>query len=204
MKNAKSLPAILIAICTLLACAGVFISGPGIATAVINQPIVEATAFIALDRRSQEAQVTAAYNRVLASEVVSDTQNTHAIARTQEQTRFARSEFFEQALTLGGVFGVACVAIGGGAWLGGRGVGAGIKHVRVAMLPLPLPDAALLYGGDRVIDTRTGAGWKVTEDHQAQLDHAQAVREYRAIVFNAFASAFVEAGGVKLLTGGRQ
>ena len=190
MKNAKSLPAILIAICTLFACVGVFISTTSIANVAGEwAPIPQTTAQIALDRRSQEAQVTATYIAVLASEVVSDTENTHAIARTQEQTRFDRSEFFEQALALGGVFGVACAAIGGGVWIGGRGVGAGILAVRRATLPLPLTNAAHLLSDGRIVHIGTGMTWSAKDDHPPNLEHAQAVRELQSIVPTALISA---------------
>ena len=198
--NPKNLPAILIAICGLLACIGMFISTTSIANVAGEfAPIPQATAVIALDRRSQEAQVTATYIAKLGDEVGKDTENTHAIMRAKEQSRFERSEMFEQAAMWAGVFVVSAGSIGAGVWLGGRGVGAGIKHARVAMLPLPLPSGPILIG-DRIVDTNTGAVWSVTEDRQAQLDHAKAVREFRAIVVRAIAGAVVEAAKPKLLT----
>ena len=202
-RLSTKLPALIVlstGIATLFAFS--IICGIGGQTAQQFAPIPQATAQIALDRRSQEAQVTATYIAVLNSEIVSDTQTTHAIGRTQAYKRLARNEVFETALLIGGVIIVGAAAVGGGVWIGGRGVASGVKHIRQALLPLPLPDAALLYG-KRIIDTRDGAGWSVIEDRAAQIEHARAVREYRSIWARAFIKAFAEGGGVKLLTGGR-
>jgi len=184
-------------------------------------PIPQATAAIALGRWEHEAKVTATCMVALANEVVSDTHVTHAIQRDQAQTRFDRSEALESTVTtckrvLAGfiALGASVTAIGGGvglgAWLGGRGVASGVRHIATARIPPSrrLEDGLNLVrlpsGEVRAIETRAGGQtWSIDDDASADPAAAECVREFRAVVVRAIAGALSEQPDVRqLLTGG--
>lgn len=147
-------------------------------------PIPQATAAIALDRRQQEAQVTATYLAVLGSEIVSDTVNTHAIARQRERARLERAEAVENAVATGkqaiivcSVLFVAVSSIGGGVWLGCRGVAAGMKHLGQARLPMTrhLLEGPHITESGTITHTVTGATWQIDTPQSASPEHARLI-----------------------------
>lgn len=161
-------------------------------------PIPQATAEIALDRRKQEAQVTATYIAVLSSEVVSDTQHSHALARiNNEQKQYRQSQLGEitnyakMSIVVSGAIGLSLLCIGAGYGFGKR----------LSVIHVPLKDGAHLLPGNVWIDTRTALVSSTKKEYLPQM-HAKDLLEYRAVVVKALASAFVENGGVKLLMGG--
>lgn len=161
-------------------------------------PIPQATAEIALDRRKQEAQVTATYIAVLSSEVVSDTQHSHALERIDNEQRQARSaqlgeiaNYAKMGVVISGAIGLSLLCIGAGYGFGKR----------LSVVHVPLKDGAHLLPGNVWIDTRTALVSSTKKEYLPQM-HAKDLLEYRAVVVKALASAFVENGGVKLLTGG--
>jgi len=103
MKNLTTKAAAIIIVVGIIAFANSFAQ-----TAREWSPEAKATAQIAVDRREQEAQVTATYIAVLSSEVVSDTQNTHTLAREKEQRRASQSAAVSQ---------VAASALSAGVWV---------------------------------------------------------------------------------------
>ncbi len=172
------------------------ICGIGGQTAQRFAPIPQATAQIALDRRSQEAQVTATYIAVLSSEVVSDTQTTHALERAAQAGRHGRTMAFERVMNGGKMALVVVVTLS----LSIASVGVGFGIARRASI-VRLKDGPHLLPGGNWIDTRT-AMVTSTKREQLTLEHARALLEYRSVMVRAFTEAFVEGGGVKLLTRG--
>ena len=82
-------------------------------------------------------------------------------------------------------------------------MGAGVAHVRRALLPLPLPDAAIRLPGGWVLDTRDMMLIDTAHEHAPDKAHAEAVREFRAIVIRAIADSVMATvkKETKLLTG---
>ena len=203
----QKLPALIVITVGLLALfASSAICAIGGETAQQFAPIPQATAQIALDRREQEAQVTATYIEVLSSETVSDTQNTHALNRETARQDAQRNNDVQSALSSAKILGIwltvgtlGCMACGAGAWLGGRGVAAGARHVASARIPPSrrLPDGLnvmrLPSGEIRAIETRAGgAQWAVEDDRPGDTIAASDIRAFQFGVIKALVGAVTE------------
>jgi len=173
-------------------------------------PIPRATADIALDRRAQEAQVTATYLAVLGSEVVSDTMVAHGLQRQGEREQYNRDQVLAETVTTAkqaGVgalaFGVVVASVGLGVKFGAGWASDGIKAAREATMPLPqlsrpLADGFHLLAEGRGFDTRSLASLSVVSDMQPTMAQAQAIAEIRRAVYSEIVRAIVP-----LLTGGQ-
>ena len=170
------------------------ICGIGGETAQQWAPIPQATAQIALDRRSQEAQVTATYIAVLSSEVVSDTHTTHTLGRAAQVEQHGRAMAFERVANGGKM--VLAIVVTLSLSIASVGVGFGIARRATTVR---LKDGPHLSLSGNWFDTRTGLV-SGTKREQLTVEHALALLEYRSVMARAFVEAFAEAGGVKLLT----
>jgi len=169
----------------------------------IFAPIPRATAAIALQRRQQEAQVTATYIAVLGSQVISDTKKTHGLQRDRQQEEHDRDQALAETWTTVKRFGawtmatslsIMCVGIAvrfGAAWAMD-----GVHSARKAVMPLPqlsrpLSDGVHLLADGRATDTRTLASWSVMHDLNPSPEQARAMVEIRAAVYGEIARALV-------------
>lgn len=195
METAKRAGIITIIVFAMGACLSI---GNGIETAgeTVQQfaPIPQATAQIALDRREQEAQVTATYIAVLSSEVVSDTMNSHAIMRDNERQRAIRTNQLETIANYGKMSLVVSLCL----FCGIVSVGLGYGIARRAST-VPLRDGAHLLPSGNWIDTRTALVSGTRRERLPEM-HARDLLEYRAVVVKSLVGAFKDEG-VKLLTG---
>lgn len=188
----------------LALCGGMITTGR-MASETVQQfaPIPRATADIALDRRRQEAQVTATYIAVLESEVVSDTMTTHRLQREGEQEAHERNQALAETVTIAKQWGVGALAfgvviafIGLGVKFAGAWAADGVKAAREAVMPLPqltrpLPDGVHLLTDGRATDTRSLASWSVVDDMQPTMEQAQALAEIRRAVYGEIVRAIV-------------
>jgi len=204
MKNIKTAAYLLIA-SLVLAVLGLFASAVRETGETVQQfaPIPRATADIALDRRQQEAQVTATYIAVLESEIVSDTMTTHRLQRESEQERHELDRALAETLTtvkqiavwaVGFAVWAACVGLG--VKLGAMWAASGIKAARESMMPLPplsrpLADGVHLLSNGRATDTRSLASWSVVADIQPTSEQAEALAMIRRALYGDIVRALV-------------
>lgn len=142
-------------------------------------PVPQATAEIALDRRVQEAQVTATYISVLASEVVSDTQNTHAVLRQREVDRYNRERVIADAWTGVQVGLMACLVFVAGF--------KSLEVVRASLRPIPQRTRSLAYrpqltAGGMVSDPNTLATWEIDTPRSPDEVHGGILERQRAAI----------------------
>jgi len=158
-------------------------------------PIPRATADIALDRRQQEAQVTATYIAVLESEIVSDTMTTHRLQREQDISEHRRADELAETMAIiqqVTAWTVAIVKITVGiavvimsAWFALAVIvvlaSYAWERYRMARAFAPvqtLPDRALYWPEwEMLTDPRTGRQTGIRTEHPAQLEHGQLLIE---------------------------
>lgn len=189
MDKAKTWAILALAAMFLALCAGAMGLG-NTASETVQQfaPIPRATADIALQRRQQEAQVTATYIAVLKNEVVSDTMTTHRLQREQEQADHDRAQAMAETWTT--VKQVMVVGVGASvtfisAWFAlaviiALACYAWERYKRAqAFTPYQtLPDRALFWPEwNMLTDPRTGRQVGLRTEYPAQLDHGQLLIE---------------------------
>ncbi len=197
MRNKVIGPIIFVVFC-LVTCSGMLASTARVAeTAQQFAPIPRATADIAIDRRQQEAQITAEYIAVLATEVYSDTQVSHALIRQGEQEQHERDRALAEtvntvkqvcAWAVGALVtvGSLCLsAMAGWATLGVIVALAYYAYERYRMAREFVPYQVLPYqpvllpGWKMLIDPSTGRQTNVSTEYPVEMGHGQLLIERR-------------------------